>query len=48
MQDRREVEAARLPVIDGGSDVEPVDAADHLVDRAEAELRHVLAHFLAR
>ena len=29
---------------DGGVDV--VDAADHFVDGAEAELRHVLAHLL--
>ena len=31
---------------DRALDVEAVGAADHLVDRAEAELRHQLAHFL--
>ena len=40
----REVEPARLPVLDAGAHVEHVDAADHLVDGAEAELRHDLAH----
>jgi hypothetical protein len=33
-------------VIDGLSRLEPVDAADHLVDAAEAELRHDLAQVL--
>ena len=36
----------RLPVIDRLPEVQPVHAADHLVHRAEAERRHVLAHFL--
>ena len=36
----------RLPVLDGVADVEHVDAADHLVDRAEAELGHDLAQLL--
>ena len=42
----REVEALGLPVVDGLARLEPVDAADHLLDRAEAELRHQLAHLL--
>ena len=46
VENRREIEAARLPVIDGGLHVEHVDAADHLVDGAESELRHVLANLL--
>ena len=46
VQDRREVEAARLPVVDRAADVEPIHAADHLVHGAEAEPRHVLAHLL--
>jgi hypothetical protein len=33
-------------VVDRRLEVEQIDAADHLVDRAEAELRHELAHFL--
>jgi hypothetical protein len=36
-----------LPVVDGLARFELVDAADHLVERAEAELRHDLAQFLA-
>ena len=46
VEQRREIEAARLPVADRRFDVEAVGAANHLVDRAEAELRHQLAHFL--
>ena len=33
-------------MLDRAAHVEPVDLADHLVERAEAELRHQLAHFL--
>ena len=46
MEDRGEVEPARLPVLDRRPHVEPIDAADHLVDGPEAELRHQLAHLL--
>ncbi len=46
VEDRREVEPLGLPVLDGRLEVQPVDAADHLVHRAEAERRHVLAHLL--
>ena len=46
VEDRREVEPLRLPVGDGGPGIEPVHPADHLVDRAEAELRHQLAKLL--
>jgi len=42
VQDRGEVEPLGLPVGDGGPGVEPVDAAYHLGDRAEAELGHQL------
>ena len=42
----REVEALRLPVIDGGPRLEHVDAAHHLLELAEAELRHDLAQVL--
>ncbi len=37
-----------LPVLHRAVDVEQLGAADHLVERAEAELGEVLAHFLAR
>ena len=46
VEDRREVEPLRLPVGDRSPGVEPVHLADHLVDRAEAELRHQFAKFL--
>ena len=46
VEERPQVEAVRLPVMHRGLDVEAVGAADHLVERAEAELRHDLAHFL--
>ena len=42
MQQGREIEAARLPVVDRLARIEPVDAADHFVDGAKAELRHDL------
>ena len=44
VEDRREVEPARLPVVERGHEVEPVGAPDHLRDGPEAELGHVLAH----
>ncbi len=46
VEDLAEIEAAGLVVVDRLSHVEQVAAADHLVDRAEAELRHQLAHLL--
>ena len=46
MQDARQVDALGLPVVDGLVHVEPVDPADHLVDGAEAQLRHDLAQLL--
>ncbi len=45
-EDRREVEAVRLPVLDGAVDVEQVVAADDLVEAAVAERREELAHLL--
>jgi len=41
-----EVEPLRLPVVDRGARLEAVDAAHHLLESAEAELRHDLAQFL--
>ena len=38
----RKIDAARLPVVHRRRDVAPVDPADHLVQRAEAELGHDL------
>ena len=44
-EDGGEVEALGFPVVDGVADVEHVHAADHVVERAEAELGHDLADF---
>ncbi len=33
-----------LPVIDGAAALQPIDAADHVVELAEAQLRHQLPH----
>ena len=46
VEDRREVEALRFPLVDRLTHIEQVAAADHLIERAEAHLRHVLAHLL--
>ena len=46
VQDVAEVEALGLPVVDGGARLEHVDAADHVFELAEAELRHDLAQVL--
>ena len=46
VEDAGEVEAARLPMVGGLAGFEPVHAADHLGNGAEAELGHQLANFL--
>ena len=46
IKDLAEIQAARLPVLDCFLRFEPVGAANHFVDRAEAELRHQFANFL--
>ena len=46
VENLREVEAARLPVVNGFLHFEFVTASDHLVDGAETESRHDLAKFL--
>ena len=46
LEDRREVEARRLPVLDGCGGVEHLGVPDRLGDRAEPERREVLAHLL--
>ena len=38
-EDRRQVEAVRLPVVDGRAGVEHLDVADRLLQRAEPERR---------
>ena len=43
MEDAGQVDAARLPVLERGPHLEPFGAADHFVDRPEAELGHELA-----
>ena len=43
-----EIQAARLPVLDGFLGFEQVGAADHFGQRAEAKLRHDFADFLRR
>ncbi len=48
VQNRGKVDAARLPVIDGGLHIKHVDAADHFVHSAKAQLRHVLPHLLGK
>ena len=42
VQNRRQVDAARLPVVHRPANVQAVGPADHLVHGAEAELRHQL------
>lgn len=46
VEDRRQVEARRLPVLDRTVDVEQVVVADRLVERTEPELGEVLPHLL--
>src|SRR5690348_6974587 len=46
VENRREIQAASLPVIDGWFHVEPVYAADHLVHGAESQASHVLPNLL--
>ena len=42
-----EVQAACLPVLDALARVEQVGAADHVVELADAQLGHDLAHFFS-
>ena len=46
VEDLGEVDALRLPVVEGRLALQPVGTADHLVHRAEAEAGHQLAHVL--
>ena len=46
VEDLRQIESGRLPVIDRFRHIDLVDASDHLVHRAEPELGHDLAHVL--
>ena len=45
-QNGRKVQPMGFPVINRVPYAEFVDPADHFIDGAEAELRHVIAHFL--
>ena len=45
-EDRREVQPAGFPVVDGLPRAKACPAADHLVERAEAQLRHPAADVL--
>ena len=45
-ENRCEVDAARFPMIDGMIHIKQVDAANHLVDVANAEACHDFAHLL--
>jgi hypothetical protein len=42
LQDRRQVDAGRLPVVDGRVELEQVGPADDLVEGAQAEAGHDL------
>jgi len=46
VEDGGEIDALGLPVNIGNGGIDFVDAANHFVDGAEAELGHVLAHLL--
>ena len=46
MQQHAEIEPLRLPVVNRPPGVEQIDPANHLVQRAEAQLGHQLAQFL--
>src|SRR5277367_889762 len=46
IQDGREINARRLPVINGRFPFNSVNPADHFVHGAEPQLRHVLAYLL--
>ena len=48
VQQRREVEAGRLPVLDRGGGLQQLGVADRLVQRAEPELGQVLADLLGQ
>ena len=47
IENRRVVQSSGFPVLDSPSHFDPIRAADHLIDCAEAESGHVLAHFLS-
>ena len=46
VQNRRQVDTCRLPLLDGLLRFETVGAANHLIDGVEAQLCHNLAHVL--
>ena len=44
VENRGKIDAPRLPVIDRRLHIEHVDAANHFIDGAETQIRHVLPH----
>src|SRR5580698_4424901 len=48
VENRRQIEAARFPVIHGWLDVEHVNATYHFIDPAESEIGHILPHLLSQ
>src|SRR6478736_10501396 len=46
MEEAGEVEALRLPMVDGPALIQDLGLADHLGEAAEAERRHIFPHFL--
>ncbi len=46
IQQTRQIDPFCLPVVDRWGHVEPIDPPDHLVEAAETERCHQLAHFL--
>src|SRR5690606_3350585 len=45
MEDTREVESLRFPVLNAGAGIQEDDAADKVVELANTQLSHDLAHF---
>ena len=48
IENLRQVDTLGLPVVDCRLHVQPIDSADHLVNRSEAHLRHQLPDFLGQ
>src|SRR4051812_15574268 len=46
IENAREIETARLPMLDAFAHVEQFGMADHFIERSESELRHQFSHFL--
>src|ERR1700757_4659109 len=44
VENRGQIDAPRLPMVDRGANIEHIYAPDHLIDGAETHLRHALPH----